>query len=148
MRFHRIRLCNLSFHHRKGPCLYRWNLRTQACCSHREAHLCSAEASPSSPWSAYHSSSQPTSNHTSASPGQRQGQGGIGWLAGPDRERFGDLDFQKNPLTAAVHWMTSLQESDPDFSLNSSPELLSSQSFASWDFASSSSWQITPARRI
>merc|ERR1712055_324256 len=47
---------------------------------------------------------------------------------------------------AAVHWMTSLQESDPDFSLNSSPELLSSQSFASWDFASSSSWQITPER--
>ena len=56
--------------------------------------------------------------------------------------------FRKNPLTAAVHWMTSLQESFPDFSRNSSPELLSSQSFASWDLASSSSWQMTPARSI
>ena len=46
-------------------------------------------------------------------------------------------------LTAAVHWMTSLQASFPDFRQKSSPELLSSQSFASCDLVLSSSWQIT-----
>ena len=34
-----------------------------------------------------------------------------------------------NGLTAAVHWMTSLQLSLPAFNLNNSPALLSSHSF-------------------
>merc|ERR1711899_276807 len=42
---------------------------------------------------------------------------------------------------AAVHWMTSLQLSLPSLSLNSSPALLSAQSFLS---VSSSSWHKTP----
>ena len=46
-------------------------------------------------------------------------------------------------LTAAVHRMTSLQASFPDFRRKSSPKLLSSQSFASCDLVLSSSWQIT-----
>jgi hypothetical protein len=48
-------------------------------------------------------------------------------------------------LTAAVHWMTSRQESSPALSLKSSPALLSSHSFVSWDSASSS-WHSKPAK--
>merc|ERR1711962_1007970 len=44
---------------------------------------------------------------------------------------------------AAVHWMTSLQLSSPELSLNSSPALLSSHRSFSW-ICCSSSWQTAP----
>jgi len=50
----------------------------------------------------------------------------------------------KRYLTAAVHWMTSLQASFPAFSLKSSPALLSWHNFFSWESSSSLSWHETP----
>ena len=130
-RFHQTRHCSPCFRRRKDPCRCRWSHHTRASRSHRGVHLCSAGAEPSSPWSACHSSSQPTSNHKSASPGQRRGQEGTGWLAGPIQVLSNPCHEIIAALTPAVHWMTSLHESSPAFSRNNSPELFPRQSFCS-----------------
>ena len=52
------------------------------------------------------------------------------------------LSTKKSSLTAAVHWMTSLQLSLPACSLKSSPDVLSAHNFFSCEM---SSWPRTPA---
>ena len=148
-RSHQTHQHSLFLHYRKDSWEYKWHLHRRVHWGHHTAECLSPrEASPSSPLSAYHSSSQPISSHKSASQDQMQVLEDIWWLEDPEgNENYSNIIvLQVDKLTAAVHWITSLQLSLPAFNLNNSPALLSSHSLL--NFSSSSSWQYTPENRF